>query len=144
MSVMACQITSLAIVYSTVYSGEDKQQHQRSAWLAFVGGIHQWPVNSPHKEPVRLKMFPFRDVIMHDRKTVNELGSWPQSVKEKVYSVIYHDHRPNSRQVTGACCTEVAAPQSWAEYSSMPTTDSRYQAWLHSSHRNPIMRMAIS
>ena len=35
------------------------------------------------------------------------------------------DHRPHSRQVTGARCTEVAAHQSWAEYSSRPTTDSR-------------------
>ena len=32
--------------------------------LAFVRRIHQWPVNSPHKEPVTLKMFPFDDVIM--------------------------------------------------------------------------------
>ena len=39
------------------------------------------------------------------------------------------DHRPHSRQVTGACCTEVAARQSWAEYSSRPTADSRHQAW---------------
>ena len=29
------------------------------------GGIHQWPVNSPHKWPVTRKMFPFDDVIMH-------------------------------------------------------------------------------
>ena len=26
-------------------------------------GIHQWPVNSPHKWPVTRKMFPFDDVI---------------------------------------------------------------------------------
>ena len=38
-------------------------------------------------------------------------------------------HRPHSRQVTGACCTEVAAHQSWAEYSSRPTTDCRHQGW---------------
>ena len=36
---------------------------------------------------------------------------------------------PHSRQVTGARCTEVAARQSWAEYSSRPTTDSRPQGW---------------
>ena len=35
------------------------------ASLAFVLGIHQWPVNSPHKWPVTRKMFPFDDVIMH-------------------------------------------------------------------------------
>ena len=32
--------------------------------LAFVWGIHRWPVNSPHKWPVTQKMFPFDDVIM--------------------------------------------------------------------------------
>ena len=27
-------------------------------------GIHRWPVNFPHKEPVTRKMFPFDDIIM--------------------------------------------------------------------------------
>ena len=44
---MASQITSLTIVYSTVYSGADHRKHQSSASLAFVRGIHRWPVNSP-------------------------------------------------------------------------------------------------
>ena len=35
-----------------------------SASVAFVRGIHRWPVNSPHKGPVTRKMFPFDDVIM--------------------------------------------------------------------------------
>ena len=41
MSTMASQITSLAIVYSTVYSGTNDRTHQRSASLAFVQGIHR-------------------------------------------------------------------------------------------------------
>ena len=61
---MASQITSLTIVVSTVYSGADHRKHQSSASLAFVRGIHRWPVNSPHKGPVTWKMFPFDDVIM--------------------------------------------------------------------------------
>ena len=64
MSVMASQITSLTIVYSNVYSGADQRKHQTSASLAFVQGIHQWPVNSPHKGPVTREMFPFNDIIM--------------------------------------------------------------------------------
>ena len=64
MSAMASQITSLTIVYSTVYSGADERKHQSFASLAFVQGIHPWPVNSPHKGPVTRKMFPFDDVIM--------------------------------------------------------------------------------
>ena len=57
MSAMASQITTPTIVYSTVYSGEDQRKHQRSASLAFVRGIHRWPVNSPHKGPVTRKCF---------------------------------------------------------------------------------------
>ena len=50
-------------VYWTVCSGADQRKHQSSASLAFVRGIHRWPVNSPHKGPVTRKMFPFDDVI---------------------------------------------------------------------------------
>ena len=57
-------ITSLTIVYSTVYSGVGQGKHQSSASLAFVRGIHRGPVNSPHKRPVTRKIFPFGDVIM--------------------------------------------------------------------------------
>ena len=63
MAAMASQITSLTIVYSTVYSA-DQRKHQSSASLASVWGIHPGPVNSPHKWPVTRKMFPFDDVIM--------------------------------------------------------------------------------
>ena len=64
MSAIASQITSLTIVYSTVYPGADQSKHQSSASLAFVWGIHRGPVNSPHKWPVTRKLFPFDDVIM--------------------------------------------------------------------------------
>ena len=68
MSAMASQITSLTILYSTVYSGADQRKHQSSASLAFVRGIHRWPVNSPHKWPVTRKSFPFDDVILYNLK----------------------------------------------------------------------------
>ena len=64
MDTMASQITSLTIVYSTVYSSAHQRKHQSSKPLAFVRGIHRRPVNSPHKGPVTRKMFPFNDVIM--------------------------------------------------------------------------------
>ena len=38
MGAMASQITSLTIVFSTVYSGADQSKHQNSASLAFVTG----------------------------------------------------------------------------------------------------------
>ena len=65
MSSIASQITSLAIVYSSVYSGANQRKRQSSASLAFVWWIHRSPVNSPHKGPVMRKMFPFDDVIMN-------------------------------------------------------------------------------
>ena len=64
MSAMASQITSLTIVYSTIYSSADQRKRESSASLAFVRGLHRWPMNSPHKWPVTRKMFPFDDVIM--------------------------------------------------------------------------------
>ena len=64
MGMIASQITSLTIVYLTVYSGADQRKHQSSASLAFVWGIHRGPVNSPPKWPVMRKVFPFDDVIM--------------------------------------------------------------------------------
>ena len=80
MCAMASHITSITIVYSSVYSGADQRKHQGSASLGFVRGIHRWPVNSPHKRPVTQKMLPFDDVIMfsaiihqhHKEKTI-----WP-------------------------------------------------------------------
>ena len=45
-------ITNLSIVCTAVCSGAVQRKHQCSASLAFVRGIHRWPVNSPHKGPV--------------------------------------------------------------------------------------------
>ena len=61
---IASQITSLTIVYSTIYSDANQRKHQSSALLAFARGIHRGPVNSQHKWPVTRKMSPFDDVIM--------------------------------------------------------------------------------
>ena len=66
MSTMASQITSIMIFYSTVYSGADQRKHQSSEALAFVRGIHQWPVNSAHKGPVARTMFPPHISWRHD------------------------------------------------------------------------------
>ena len=58
MSAMSSLITGIRIVYSIVCLGADPRKHQSSASLAFVKGIHRWPVNSPHKGTVTRKMFP--------------------------------------------------------------------------------------
>ena len=84
MSAMASLITSVSIVYSTVCSGTDERKHQRSASLAFVRGIHRWPVGSPHKRPVTREMFPFGDVIVSWRRDICQAlkrppGAWQMS-----------------------------------------------------------------
>ena len=68
MGVVASQITSLTIFYSTsdclLNTGADQRKHQSSAPLAFARGIYRRLVNSPHKWPVTRKMFLFDDIIM--------------------------------------------------------------------------------
>ena len=49
MGAMPSLITTLTIVYSTVYAVADQIKHQSSASLAFVRGIYRWPVNSRTK-----------------------------------------------------------------------------------------------
>ena len=64
---MASQITGFPIVCSIVCSGADHRKYQSSASLAFVRGIHQWPVVFPHKGPVTRKTFPFDGVVLTPR-----------------------------------------------------------------------------
>ena len=73
---MAPQIAGFSIVGSAVCSGAGERKYQSSASLAFVRGIHRWPVNSSHKGPVTQKMCPFHDVIMGNLR----LG-WKCSIK---------------------------------------------------------------
>ena len=73
MSAMASQITGVSFVYSTACSGAYQRQHQSCSSLAFVRGIHRWPVKSPHKGPVTRKMFPFDDVIMEHESLNNQI-----------------------------------------------------------------------
>ena len=64
MTTIASQITSLAVVYSTVYSDADKKKPSKLHVTGLCVGNSPWPVNSPHKGPVTRKMFPIDDVIM--------------------------------------------------------------------------------
>ena len=94
MGAMVSQITSLTIVYSSVYSDTDQRKHQSSVSLAFVRGIHRWPVNSPHNGPVTRKMFPYDDVIMavSERKIVSNTSSNRNQNKNK-QRVLMHGHQ---------------------------------------------------
>ena len=71
MSAMASQITGVPVVCWTVCWGADQREHQSSTSLAFLRGIHRWPVDSSDKGPVTRKMFPFDDVIF-DKVALSE------------------------------------------------------------------------
>ena len=85
MSAMASQITTFTVVYSTVYSSVDQRKHQSFVSLAFVRGIHRWPVNSTHKGPVTQKMFPFDGVIMLWQLSVMTFILWLSAI---LFSVV--------------------------------------------------------
>ena len=77
MDAIASQITSLTIVYSTAFSGAAQRKHQSSASLAFVRGIHLWPVNSPYKWPVTRKCFHLMT------------SSWVQPISGGVHAILF-------------------------------------------------------
>ena len=52
MSAMASQTTGLTMFCSNVYSDAHQMKHQSSSLLAFMPGLHRWPVISSHKGPV--------------------------------------------------------------------------------------------
>ena len=106
MVAMASQITSITIVYSTVYSGADQRKHQSSASLAFVRGIHRSPVNSPHKWPVTWKMLPFDDVMMSRQRSAPDLTQnngdkpLPEPILTKYHSAMYGGARPQCLEIS--------------------------------------------
>ena len=95
---MASQITSLTIVYSTVYSRADQRKHQTYASLAFVRGIRRRPANSPHKWPVTRKVFPFDDVIM-------EMFTGKNTVLNIKHTCIYRLKNLRYKKVIMLCLT---------------------------------------
>ena len=86
MSMMTSQITSLMIVYSTVYSAVHQRKHQSSASLAFLRGIHWWPVNSPHWGPSNTENVSIRWLHHADSDCARNMCS----VKIALCSMQYH------------------------------------------------------
>ena len=105
MSAMASQITGVSIVCSTFRSGPDQREHQSSASLAFVRGIHR----QPHKGPVTQEMFQFDDVIMSRRLFFTQI--WHMQQQKEWYMMIlkidleWHIHTVSFRWKYGNLCT---------------------------------------
>ena len=108
MSAVASQITGVSIVYSNVCSNADQRKSQSSASPAFVRGIHRWPVNSPHKEPVTRKMLSVDDVIVLIPKVIYISLLWSYSVPRTKYvreSKVWNNRLPRGPMATS--CTWV-------------------------------------
>ena len=76
MSAMASKPPAPRLFTQPFVQAQIKKKHKSSASLAFMRGIHRWPVNSSHKGPVKRKMFPFDDVIM-----TRNCRSWSNNVR---------------------------------------------------------------
>ena len=117
MDTMASTITSRTIVYSTINSGADQRKHQNqsSASLAFVRGIHRWPVNSPHKGPVTRKMFSFDDVIMwrpfFKSSEAYIRGTFAQEKNEKLLDELSYTFRNFTFKIFRCICSPLWYPR---------------------------------
>ena len=82
---MASQITSLTMVYPTVYSDADQKKTSKLRVTGLCVGNSPVPMNSLHKGPVTQKMFPFDDVIMIPcitlRIPIEHMGNIQQCMK---------------------------------------------------------------
>ena len=128
MTTIASQITSLMVVYLTVYSDADQRKHQSSASLAFVWGIHRGPVISPHKWPVTRKMFPFDDVIMYWRQDIPALGANTMPAEALAPKVA----RSSAGMVLAVYCTpHVLLLQSWFYLLGQAKSKIWFKMWIN-------------
>ena len=133
MGTIACQITSLPIVYSIVYSVADQRKHQSSASLAFVWGIHRSPVNSLHKWQVTWKMFPFDDVIMQYWPTHPTFFHWWFTVWPKIFA--YFTHCNASALALELClfCSKALNGENKSDFELIKTREGKFHVvfmWL--------------
>ena len=123
MSAIASQLTSLTIVYSIVYSDAVQRNHQSSASLAFVWGIHRGSVNSPHKGPVTRKMFPFDDVIMAAVLLVNHTCEFMWTRAIKIYHFLWEGHFLGAIESIWCRISPPKLPKNILQTLSTPTLD---------------------
>ena len=137
MGAMESQITSLTVVYSTVYSDADQRKHQSSTSLAFVRRIHRGPVtglcagNSPvtGEFPAQMasnaeNVSAFDDVIMNRINGSASSISMDLNGFERVSKLIRRNPAENNQQnnlyapiqcFVQPVCVLLMAPQMIAE-----------------------------
>ena len=131
MGAIASQITSLTIVYSDA----DERKHHSSVSLAFVMGIHRWPVNSPHKRPVIRKIFPIDDVII--KRTYSPL--FQTCCMAETDWVCSRDWCSTGETWCSGHIPEVARSPHWPPY-NQPAPQDWYQCSNHTASIDPTSR----
>ena len=86
MSAMASQMTGVPVVCSCFFMRRSKTSKLRITGKAFVGGIHRWPVDFPHKGPV---IFLIDDDIIHVQVG---LIKWIKTAKLLRIKMLIHRH----------------------------------------------------
>ena len=118
MITIASQITSLTVVYPTVYSDADQRKHQSSASLAFVWGIHRDRWIPRTNGQLRGKCFHLMTsscckriiLIWHDIGSYDDISSadsTPGARLTKAYDVTiqrYRTHTQKMKIVKGTFC----------------------------------------
>ena len=100
MCAMASQITSLTIVHSSVYSGADQIKHQSSTSLAFVRGIHRWPVLTHVTKTLGLtSIIYWPDMFLSD---TCEINVYPRAFAVWITTIEY-----SKAPMRGLCCDSV-------------------------------------
>ena len=94
------QITGVMIVCSTFCLGADHRKHQSSVSLAFVRGIHRWPVNSQRASNAENVSIWWRH---HHRSTTTQdfvgvMSEWCLALPS--YYILIKDSQP----LTGRLC----------------------------------------
>ena len=100
------------------------QMETFSALLAICAGNSSVTGEFPAQRPVTRSFDVFFDLSLNKRVSKQSRGWWFETPSCPLWCHCNgHNHIPtDSRQVIGARCTEVAARQSWAEYSSRLTS----------------------
>ena len=145
MGAMTSHITSLTIVYSSVYSGADKKKHQSSASLAFARGIHRSPLKSRTNGQRRGKCFHLMTSSCFTL-TQGEMFNWNTTLNNlhwqmcQSYSIrIEFRHViSNDRQCSGSFMTGTASRRnmelyfSWQAFSNIILVYA-YMGWSYQS-----------
>ena len=138
MTTIASQITSLTVVYSTVYSDADQRKQQSSASLAFVWGIHR------DRWIPRTKTSYAENIFIWWRHHVNE-DIWHQvsKIKTHLFHVspeLLHDQTINDRVVYIAALGEQWGQHwyiHWEGFWGVEIVEKRYDGVWRPGHNEP-------